>query len=54
MLPSFFIAFPPPPPLIHPPLSPIDIGILEGKKEVGKKDWLEKRGGVQQKKDQRR
>ena len=39
LLPSSLIAFPPPPPppLIHPTLFTIEIRILEGKEEVGKK-----------------
>ena len=59
LLPYSFSAFPPPPPrihsyVIHPSFSTIKVGIFEGKEEVGKKEWLERRRGVQQKKDQRR
>ena len=50
LLPSSFIAFFLPPPLIHHPPSTIGIGILEGKEEY----WLERRGPYKQKKDQRR
>ena len=55
----FFSAFPSPPPtihphVIHPHLSTIEVGIVEDKEEVGKKNWLERRRGIQQKNDQRR
>ena len=45
MFPSSLSAFPPPPSLIHPPLSTIEIGILEGEEEVGKKRLVGKKRG---------
>jgi hypothetical protein len=54
LLPSSFSAIPPPPPLlptrihphvIHPPLSTIEVGIFEGKEEVGKKEMVGKKRG---------
>ena len=42
LLPSSLSAFPPPPPLL---LSTIEVGIFEGKEEVGKKRMVGKKRG---------
>ena len=54
LLPSSFSTSPPPPPpprihphVIYPPLSTIEVGIFEGKEQVGKNEWLERRGAQQ-------
>jgi hypothetical protein len=52
LLLSSFTAFPPPPPpprihphVIHPPFSTIEVGIFEGKEEVGKNGMVGKKRG---------
>ena len=57
LLPSSFSAFPPPPPrihphVIHPLLSTIEVGIFEGKEEVGKNEIVGKKRDAHKKKDQ--
>ena len=54
LFPSSFNAFSLLPPRIHPLLSITQVGIFEGKIKVEKNEWLKRRGGAPQKKDQRR